>query len=366
MAGHVKFENLDVEPRYYTALVGATGSGKGESWRRMFSILNAQGGMNNPSGLKVINSFDSGAGLRDTFFEHPEEQPVLCFIDEVESFGNKANANRNPAILDMVIELADTTQISRVVALPRRGGSKNARANTTKNDARLSAVLCGQDGPTYMKAFAGRTKLGLWDRLYPEYAEPVEAGDLPEVSAHDAHALLSKLNSLNYSVSMTMSEDAKNILTEFWAGQPVEVRKKARWNKNLKLDAFMSAFGRGATVVEVEDVEIAIRIFQRQLVIRRVCFTSEVPDRTGYYLGLVKTITEHMRKQLKAGMDPNLVALSRRDYERRTNAARDNEEHLFEKAWGIHSKVHLMRHVVTKANGHQYEKYLPIPDEGED
>ena len=31
MAGKVKFENLDVEPRFYTALIGETGSGKGEA-----------------------------------------------------------------------------------------------------------------------------------------------------------------------------------------------------------------------------------------------------------------------------------------------------------------------------------------------
>jgi hypothetical protein len=131
------------------------------------------------------------------------------------------------------------------------------------------------------------------------------------------------------------------------------------------LDAFMSAFGRGSKIAEMEDIDIAIRIFRRQLIIRRVCFTSEVPDRTGYYLGLIKRITEHMRKQLAAGMDPNLVALSRRDYERKTNAMRDNEEHLFSKAWETHYKVHLMPYEVTKANGHTYAKFLPIPDEDE-
>jgi hypothetical protein len=359
MAGKVKFENLDVEPRFYTALIGETGSGKGESWRRVFQVLNCEGQVGNIAGLKIINSADSGAGIRDTFFEPPEELPILMYIDEVESFGNKAAATRNPAIMDMLIELADSTQISRVKA------AKKGKANTTKNDARLSAVMCGQDGFVYMKAFAGRTKLGLWDRLYPEYSVPTEAGDLPPIATGQAYELLNELKKLDYSGTMSMSLEARGLIDKFWSGQPTEVRKKARWKKNLTLDAYMSAFGRGSKVAELTDVEIAIKIFTRQLVIRRVHFTSEVPDRTGYYLGLVKKITELMRRQLKGGARPEQVALSRREYERRTNASRDNEEHLFEKARQIHHRAHLTPVRVEKANGHVYDKFLPLPEEDE-
>jgi hypothetical protein len=363
MAGKVKFENLDVEPRFYTALIGETGSGKGEAWRRMEQILKVQGGMDNPSGIKIINSADSGAGIRDAFWDYPENLPMLCYIDEIESLGNKAAATRNPGILDTMIELADNTRISRTLAIPRGAKGQAAKASKTKDDARFCAVMCGQDGPTYMKAFAGRTKLGLWDRLYPEYGVAVEAGDLPAVDSGDALRLLTELNNLSYSGTMTMSEEAKSWLDNFWESQPKEVRLKARWKKNLTLDAYMSAFGRGVKVADVEDIDIAIRIFQRQLIIRRVCFTTEVPDRTGFYLGLIKNITRHMQKQLAAGMDPNLVALSRRDYERKTNAVRDNEEHLFERAWEIHRKVYLMPFTVTKANGHEYAKFLPLPED---
>jgi hypothetical protein len=359
MAGKVKFENLDVEPRFYTALIGESGSGKGESWRRVFQVLNVEGQVGNVAGLKIINSADSGAGIRDAFFEQPEDAPMLMYIDEVESFGNKASATRNPAIMDMLIELADSTQISRVKASSKGSKSK------TKNDARLCAVMCGQDGLVYMKSFAGRTKLGLWDRLTPEYAEAVEAGDLPPISTQDAFQLLIELKQLDYSGTMTMAVDAKAKLDAFWTTQPGDVKKKARWKKNLTLDAYMSAFGRGSKVAEVSDVEIAIRIFLRQLIIRRICFTTEVPDRTGYYLGLIKALTESMRRQLNAGIPWEQVALSRRNYERRTNAARDNEEHLFSKAWEIHSKVWLTPVNVKKTNGHQYTKFLPIQEEGE-
>jgi hypothetical protein len=45
-----------------------------------------------------------------------------------------------------------------------------------------------------------------------------------------------------------------------------------------------------------------------------------VPDRIGYYLGLIKSIYERMRIQLAAGVPPGRVAKSRRDYTHDTNA----------------------------------------------
>ena len=354
MAGRVKFENLDVEPRYYGALLGETGSGKGEAWRRMMQILHAEGlggGTSGGCGIKIINSADSGAGLKEFFFDPPEHQPVICYVDEIEGLGNKANEKRNPAILDTMIELADSTSISRLLAKKRK----------TKDDARLSMFMCGQDGDVYMKAFAGRTKLGMYDRLYPEYGVPVEAGDLPPIDTMDAYKMLGKLCALDYSVGvMTMNQAAKDVFNDFWLAQPKEVRTKARWKKNILVDAYVAAFGRGSKQVELEDMNIAVKMFTRQLVIRKVCFRSEVPDKVGFYLGKCKDLTERMRRELQAGVPFDQVALSRRDYETKTNAYKNNEEHFFEKAWQTHSRVHLLEVDIQKANGRVYKKFLPL------
>jgi hypothetical protein len=359
MAGKVAFENLDVEPRFYIALIGATGSGKGEAWRRMDKILRPDGCLQNLAKIKVINSADSGAGLKDYFFEPPENDPVLCFVDEVVSLGNKSADTRNPGILDALIELADSTSVSRVLAKKGRGmgGTK------TKNDARLATIMCGQDGTTYTKAFAGRTKLGLWDRFYPEFGVPQESGDMPPIGTADSIKLVDALNSLDYSGTMKMSPDAKSYLDAFWTAQPGDVRKKARWKKNLILDAYMSAFGRGSKVAQLEDAEIAIKIFKRQLVIRQVCFTTEVPDKIGYYIGSIKNIIAKMERQLAAGVPEDKVAKSRRDFETLTHAFRDNEGHLFSRAWDVHSKVYLKEVRIKKSNGQEYVKYLPAPNE---
>jgi putative DNA primase/helicase len=347
MSGKVRFENLDVEPRYYAALIGETGSGKGEAWRRALRILQPEGAVTVDSRIKIIDSADSGAGLKDLFFEPPTEWPVLCFVDEVADLGNKSKDTRNPAILDTIISMADSTTISRTLS-KRSGGSKSM------NGARLAIVMCGQDGSVYMKSFAGRTKLGLWDRFYPEYGVPQETGDLPPIDIKDALKLLTELNSLDYSGTMKMGAEAKAILSAFWDGQPVNVRRKARWKKNLQIDAFMSAFGRGLRTVDAEDMQIAIRIFTRQLVIREVCFTSEVPDKTGYYLSLIKGIWERMRKQINDGVPLENVALARRDFETRTHAFRDNEIHYFKAAWEVFAPTYLARVEVKKANGHSY------------
>ena len=62
-------------------------------------------------------------------------------------------------------------------------------------------------------------------------------------------------------------------------------------------------------------------------------------------------------------MGEGLVAKSRRDFERETHAHRDNETHVFEKAWHVYSATWLEKREVVKANGQKYWKYLPATEE---
>jgi hypothetical protein len=125
------------------------------------------------------------------------------------------------------------------------------------------------------------------------------------------------------------------------------------------VDAFMSAFGRGSKQVEREDVWIATKIFGRQLIIRRACFSTEVPDRVGFYSAGLKRIGEHMARQLKAGIPPEEFAKTRCDFENETNAFRDNETTIFERAWNVYSRTRLVEVRFKKKNGQSYIKYLP-------
>jgi hypothetical protein len=354
MSGKVTFKDLDAEPRIYVAFVGKTGSGKGAAWERSLQILNSV-----TSGLKIVNSIDSGAGLTDYFFEPPVGQPVICYIDEVTSLGNKAASTRNPAILDAIIELADSTSRSRVLA---KRGKNPERIQKTRDDCRLAMVMCGQDRDVFAKALTGRNQLGVYDRLTPEYGVPVEPGKMPPIEKAAAMLLMTKILSLNYQAVMEMSQAADDRLEAFWGTQEKETRVKVRWKRNLQMDAYMVAFGEKRSVVESSDVEIATKTFTRQLAIRKACFGAEMVDRTAYYLDKIKQVTAWMRKKIAEGAEPGQVARSRRDYERNTNAARDNEEHLFDKAWQIHSRVHLDPVKVRKTNGQEYDKFVPKPD----
>ena len=354
MSGRVTFEDLDAEPRIYAALVGETGSGKGAAWDRSLQIINSV-----TSGLKIVNSIDSGAGLSDYFFEPPVGQPVVCYIDEVTSLGNKAATTRNPAILDAIIELADSTSRSRVLA---KRGKNPERVQKTRNDCRLAMVMCGQNRDVFAKALTGRNQLGVYDRLTPEYGVPVEPGKMPPIDKAAAMLLMTKILSLDYQAAMKMSPAADDRLEAFWGSQEKETRVKVRWKRNLQMDSYMTAFGERRHIVEVADVEIAIKNCIRQLAIRKACFGAEMIDRTAYYLDKIKQVTAWMQKKIAEGAEPGQVARSRRDYEKMTNAARDNGEHLFDKAWQIHSRVHLDLIKVRKTNGQQYDKFVPKPD----
>jgi putative DNA primase/helicase len=359
MAGKMKFEGMQDDPTMYGTAIGETGTSKGLSWERtIFQTLLPGDLLKHP--LKVLYSFDSGAGLRDAFFDPPKEKPVIGYIDEVSSLGHKAGEKKNPEIVDTIIELANGHRISRVKA-------KRSKQDTVMSHdaAYLSMYMCGQHGKIFMSSFPGRTQLGLWDRFYPEFSEPIEPGDLPLLETSAAFQLLARLEKYPFTGKMTMGPGVNEAVKKFWLEQPKDIRVKVRFKSHLMLDMYFSAWSQGRMVATPEDLDVAIRIFQRQIVIRRVHFCEEIPDRVGYYVGLLKSITKGMRKRLVAGELVGNVAMSVRDFQTDTHAFRDNELVVFNNAWRNYEKDHLWKVKVKARNGQTYEKFIPMPGEDE-
>jgi hypothetical protein len=161
--------------------------------------------------------------------------------------------------------------------------------------------MCGQDGEAYMSSFPGKTKIGLWDRFYPEFSEPVEAEELPDIDTTKAGQLLTLLYSMPFAGKMTMNADVKMELDIFWRSQPAEAQTKVRFKPYLMLDMYLNAWSQGRMMAQIEDRDVAIRIFQRQLAIRREHFRGEFPDRIGYFVGLLRDVlgAEELKKRCK-------------------------------------------------------------------
>jgi hypothetical protein len=355
----MKFEGVDGDSSYYGTPIGLTGTSKGLAWRRTAEQILVSPARTKTS-VKLFASVDSGAGLRDAFFDDPKDDPMILYIDEVTSLGHKAGDKKNPEILDGIIEFANSTTFSRVKS--KKGKEKAAQTHT---NAHLSLYMCGQDGEVFMSAFAGRTKLGLWDRFYPEFSNPVEADDLPNISSERIGAIWTALEKMSFTGEMVMTPETKAKVQAFWASQPAALRTKVRFKAYLMLDMYLTAWSEGRMTAQIEDLDAAIRIFTRQLVIRQKHFTGEIPDRIGHYLRLLKGIVKDMRDALNKGATPKQMALSLRDFQTDTNAFRDNELHVFKNAWNAWAKDYMVEVLTIGKNGQTYEKYLPKPTEDE-
>lgn len=359
MASSMTFEGMADASNIFGAAIGETGTSKDLSWERtMHGVLLPEALLDRK--VKLFYSADSGAGLRDAFFDPPENYPVVLYVGEVRSLGHKAGEKKNPETLDTIIELANSHRLSRVKAAKGKG-----KAGKTHDHAYLTVYMCGQNGGAYMSSFPGRTDMGLWDRFYPEYSDPIEPGDLPEIDKSEVLKLLARLQQFQFSGRMTMGEGVKNALTSFWNQQPKDVKTKVRFKSHLMLDMYLAAWSQGRMVAMIEDLDLAICTFHRQIIIRRVHFRNEEPDRVGHYIGLLKMIAENMRKRLNAGMPMEKVAMSIRDFQTDTNAYRDNEIATFNIAWRNFHVDHLATVEVTAKNGHKYTKYVPMPYEDE-
>jgi hypothetical protein len=355
----IRFKDADTDAMLYGSVIGESGSGKGWAWRRVLAAFEQgakQVGTINGFGCKIMDGIDSGAGLKDFFFTHPENQPVIAYIDEVADLGEKADPKRNPGIVTTIIELAENRSVSRTLA----GKKKHT------DMAYLGSYIAGQNGEVYMQSLPNRTRLGLFDRFRPEHSVPVEAGDTPDIDVDKAAGLYRRLQMmLSATSTMTMDEGANFTLSLFWLTQPAEVRTKVRYKKHILVDAFMSAFSRGSSTVQEEDVDGAIRIFQRELVIREVHFAKEVPNRIAVFTDKMIELTEKMRRQLNRGAHRDIVALGRSDFEKQCGAYKSGEYELFDRAFQMFSRAKLDRIIIEKGNGQKYEKYLPKPnDEG--
>jgi len=363
VSDRLKFDNLDCNTCRYAVNIGTSGTSKRTVWDR--GIINIFGSLTVTKGgslIKVFDSVDSGAGLRDAFFEAPKDAPILLMIDEALSLGNKSAETKNPEIVDTIIELADSTSISRV----KSKKSQKVKAAKVHGNARLGMYVCAQTGEVVTLAFQGRGKQGINERLDIEYSPAIEPSDLPRISESTKGNLVDRLLKLLaanqcWKEPMSMSAEAKEYLDAYWASQPQEVRQKIRFRKNLWLDVYMRAFSRGETVATLEDARLCAEHFDRDKVIRAVHFQGEISDKVSMYVKRLKEIAKEMRRKMNKGLPVRVVALSKRDLQTMTHAFDDNDDVFFDRALNVFGKAHLWQVAVKAHNGQTYTKFIPMP-----
>jgi hypothetical protein len=360
IAGKVSFEGMEDTSSYYGVPIGLTGTGKGLAWKRTVDNILALSKLAPP--VKILEgSGDSGAGLKDFFFDEPMNAPVVCMIDEVTTLGHKAGEKKNPEIVDTIVEMANKTKFTRAKAA--RG---KAKAGRNHDNAHLSIYMCAQDRDVIAAAFPNRRGIGFYERLYPEFSEPVKAGRLPKVDQATATKIWEAVQKLPKSGVITMAAGIEDRIENYWSALPDDVQSRVRLKVHLTRDMFMAAHGRGSMTAEMQDLDVALKLFPRQLKIREKNFTMEIPDKIGLYQGRLKSLTDSMRRRLNAGEPVWQVAMSLRDIQTATNAYRDNELHIFQNAWRTWEASHMQKIRVVKANGHEYWKYIPEPFEDEE
>jgi hypothetical protein len=360
MAGNIKYEDLDTELNMLLLLIGITGSGKGAALARLIKMLKCESELN-PAKIKIINSIDSGAGLRDYFLE-PPYLPIFFACEELRTLGDKSAENRQPAIMNGMFEFADNYTASRSLASTKRKGG--ATGTESRDGCYFVCALCAQDKDVIAGALAGRGVVGANDRLYPEHAYPVEPGDMPPLNIMESMNLVSELDSMieaNRGGMMKFSDAAKKRLKEAWDAQSPETKAKVRWKIHLQGDAYIQAFSQGRMTVELEDVEDVLKNFSRQLIQRKVFLAPPPSSKIGQFIAACKRITEKMERDIARGVGGGMVAKSDRDFENLTNAGRYHEEFEFAKAFRIHKDVHLESAMIEK-HGKLYEKLLPRRD----
>ena len=371
LTGRVQYDLIsDATPLRRLVLIGETGSGKGASFARAKSVITFNGTRHDRD-MKIANSVDSGAGLKDMFWDEPMHLPILLYIDEVMSLGHKSSDKKNPDILDTIGELADSTSISRVLS---KGRSAKGSASKTLDDAYLTTVMCAQDGMAFMCATAGRKAAGFNDRQIPVFSAPVEAGALPVIPKlaiaewwTKIHQILADVGTKDNPGVVVMAPKAAEMVEVFWNKQPAAIRTKVRFKKYLQQDAYLNAVAQGRMLVSADDVAAAIKDCVRELATRSACFQEEASDRVGYYYSAMKRLTYEMGERLRkagANADPFEIAMSESDFENETRSQANNEPEPFARAWKHWMAKHLEALPKRAArNGREVIRYVPARSE---
>jgi hypothetical protein len=364
VAGKIRFEGMEDTSSYYGVPIGATGTGKGLAWKRVVKDILALGssGSSSFAPVKILyGSGDSGAGLLDYFFDSPKDAPVICMIDEIAELGHKAGDKKQPEIIDALVRLATSHEFDRVKA----ARSAKAKAGRHHDNAHLSIYMCGQNREVIAAAFPNKRGVGIYERFYPEFSAPVIAGRLPKVDPTLAAEIWGEVQKLPKVGEIKQGSGIEDKIEEYWQSLPAETQTFVRLKAHLTRDMFMAAHGRGSMIVEMQDLEAALKNFPRFVKIRESFFNLEVPDKVGMYTARLKDITAGMRRRLNKGEPVWQVALSLRDLQTATNAFRDNDLTVFSSAWRAFA-AHVRAVRVERRNGRQYDKFIPEPYEDEE
>lgn len=347
--------------RTYFVVFGETGTGKGLSFRRTQKLVDAVRGLN--PFVKIITSIDSQAGIRDAFFDMPNDQnlPILFFANEVKNIGHKSDSKKNPDILDALVELADET----TVTVTKAKKSLKAKACKSRENSWLLAYVCSQDKEAFATAFPRTKDQGLPDRFVPEYSPRIEAGSLPELNfalgAEGLEEIIKTVQSAKTS-GLTLSAEAKATFQEVWNRQEPQYKTSPRFRQQFMLEVYLKAIGEGRTVALPSDVLVANEIVERRKPIRQKYLDEQIPNQAGVYTSRLKAIHADMFRQLRRGIRWETVALSKRDLATMTQAYKEADLSTFNQAWN--SMKSFWTPVGVKANnGHTYAKYVPMPEE---
>lgn len=355
--GRTIFEGCDLQPRYYLFMIGEPGVGKGASWRRTMNVLT----MNNSrvdfnQVIKVFNSADSGAGIKEAFFSKTGQGlgiPVALYIDEIMDLGSKSRTDRNPEIITTMLDLYNSNSLTRL----------KANTDWTCHNAKLAVVMCGQPSLISMSFSNMKSgEVGWYDRLTPEIAYPQEIEDvLRPLEASEVVKVAMAFDALPYDSIIKESTASTKVLKEYRASLSKIERSKGRRFDHMKADMYMLAFGRRSKITEPEDAHDAIYLDQRQHLIRTQYLQEEVPDRVGDYSKRIKMMIKAQILAQRAGAPLETIMKTERDYMTYTNAYRKNEEVYFNRAWASLIGTTLRPIDVASPNGGPKTRYyLPV------